>query len=119
MVRGELTSAVYNSGSWSPGDAVRNGEDHLSAVSHRCLPEGELTICLLLLYSAAHELLHNLHSVSQAFPLEVTKLIYCSRTVPEIEKVSLCYAGLLRGVTQDLNNTENGLFPRTLQHCSI
>lgn len=27
-------------------------------------------------------------SLSQAFPLEVTKLIYCSRTVPEIEKVS-------------------------------
>lgn len=24
----------------------------------------------------------------QAFPLDVTKLIYCSRTVPEIEKVS-------------------------------
>lgn len=24
----------------------------------------------------------------QAYPLEVTKLIYCSRTVPEIEKVS-------------------------------
>lgn len=24
----------------------------------------------------------------KAFPLEVTKLIYCSRTVPEIEKVS-------------------------------
>lgn len=23
----------------------------------------------------------------QAYPLEVTKLIYCSRTVPEIEKV--------------------------------
>lgn len=27
-------------------------------------------------------------SLCQAFPLEVTKLIYCSRTVPEIEKVS-------------------------------
>lgn len=25
--------------------------------------------------------------LSQTYPLEVTKLIYCSRTVPEIEKV--------------------------------
>lgn len=28
-------------GSWSPGDALGNGKDHLSAVSHCCLPEGE------------------------------------------------------------------------------
>jgi hypothetical protein len=28
--------------------------------------------------------------IFKANPLEVTKLIYCSRTVPELEKVSTC-----------------------------
>ena len=87
---------MSTSGSWSPGDAVRNGEDHLSAVSHCCLPEGELTVSLanLLVYRATREHLNKFTCVSQAFPLDVTKLIYCSRTVPEIEKVSLCQTGL-------------------------
>lgn len=76
------------SGSWSPGDAVRNREDHLPAVPHCCLPEGELScVCMQLPISQwTHSNVR--FSLCQAFPLEVTKLIYCSRTVPEIEKVS-------------------------------
>lgn len=40
-------------------------------------------------------------SLSQAFPLEVSKLIYCSRTVPEIEKVSqfIGHTGLMPETT--------------------
>lgn len=28
-------------GSWRPGDAIRNGKNHFSALSHCCLPKGE------------------------------------------------------------------------------
>lgn len=78
------------SGSWSLGDAIRNREDHLSTVPHCGLPKGEFSLShkRFILTAGGRLACKYALSLSQAFPLEVTKLIYCSRTVPEIEKVS-------------------------------
>uniref|UniRef100_A0A8C6TT74 DNA 5'-3' helicase n=1 Tax=Neogobius melanostomus TaxID=47308 RepID=A0A8C6TT74_9GOBI len=45
----------------------------------------------------------------RAFPLEVTKLIYCSRTVPEIEKVVEELRKLMQFYTKETGETNNFL----------
>lgn len=55
----------------------------LSAWDSACSQESRCTIT-----SHQPTLQQRIASPPQAFPLEVTKLIYCSRTVPEIEKVN-------------------------------
>lgn len=96
-----VNSFFYCTGSRCPGDAFRNRENHFPPVSHCCLPKGEFDVHyyyylnfyfskLLWTHEPAPTWTQDCLSLSfpQAFPLEVTKLIYCSRTVPEIEKVS-------------------------------
>lgn len=74
------------SGSWSSGDALRHWEDSVPTGFDRGLPAGEWAQGY---WDERERGLDRAEATCrpQAYPLEVTKLIYCSRTVPEIEKV--------------------------------
>lgn len=82
-------AAAALAGSRGPGDALRDREDGVAAVAHRRLPAGERRGLIPADPSRSPPIAADPpHRLSpQARPLDVTKLIYCSRTVPEIEKV--------------------------------
>ncbi|CAM9135350.1 unnamed protein product [Bubo scandiacus] len=71
LVHAGAQEDVGRQGSRCAGDALGDREDGVTAVAHRRLSAADPSIV----------------SLPRPGPLDVTKLIYCSRTVPEIEKV--------------------------------
>lgn len=79
---------IQLSGSWSPGDALRHWKDSVPVGPDCGLSAGEWPPeCLGWSREGTGWSWAETSCRPQAYPLEVTKLIYCSRTVPEIEKV--------------------------------